>query len=63
MKIITTKNLKTKFILMILGLGYFTFFSSLDISPFLKGYVTIIPLQLLTLAFFFYRFYLHKQSR
>lgn len=63
MKTFTTKNLKTKFILMILGLGYFTFFSSLDISPFFRGYVTIIPLQLLTLAFFLYGFYQNRNSR
>jgi hypothetical protein len=38
----------------ILGAGCFTAFSALEISPFLKSYLAIIPLQVLALIYVWY---------
>ncbi len=55
MKSLPIKNIKTKFTLSALGFGYFIFFSGLDISPLFRGYITLIPIQLLVAIYFLYR--------
>ncbi|HEY9644199.1 MAG TPA: hypothetical protein V6C57_27140 [Coleofasciculaceae cyanobacterium] len=42
------------FLFVLLGAGYFSAFSQLDISPFFKSYLTIVPVQVLALGYFLY---------
>ena len=48
-------SLSTKIILALMGMSYFAIFSNLDISPFIRGYVAIVPVQILALFYIFYR--------
>lgn len=56
----TRKKLVFTTLFALLGAGYFSAFSQLDISLFLKGYVAIIPLQVFALL---YVLYLHWSGR
>lgn len=60
MKLLKINQLSVKILLIFIGMGYFTFFSGLDITPFLKGYVAIIPVQILAI---FYILYLYFKSK
>jgi hypothetical protein len=42
------------FLFVLLGAGYFSAFSQLDISPFFKSYLTIVPVQVMALCYFLY---------
>jgi lipopolysaccharide export LptBFGC system permease protein LptF len=57
---IKRKKLFGKILLGCLGMGYFVFFSSLDINSYFKGYVVIIPVQFLALI---YGLYLYCNER
>jgi len=57
MKTLKINNFKTKIILGGLGFCYFIFFSGLDVPLFLRGYVTIIPIQILAASYFLYRYF------
>ena len=48
------KNLLTKAMIALGGAAYFTTFSQLNIPLFIKGYVMIIPLQILALYYVLY---------
>lgn len=48
------KNLLAKAIIALGGAAYFTMFSQLTIPLFIKGYVMIIPLQILALFYVLY---------
>ncbi len=48
---IKKKKLLGAMLLAIMGMGYFTTMSSLDINFFLKGYVAIMPMQALALIY------------
>ncbi len=50
-------------LLFLLGMGYFSAFSSLDISIFLKGYIAIIPMQILALIYVIYLRWNHREVR
>jgi hypothetical protein len=39
-----------------MGMSYFIFFSNLDINPFIRGYVAIVPVQILALLYVLYRY-------
>lgn len=61
MKILKFNHWKTKVMLIFIGMGYFVFFSELNITPFLRGYITIIPLQILTVIYFVYLYGKNKK--
>lgn len=48
--------------LMLVGLGYFQLMSQLDIVFFFKGYVTLIPLQIATLIYFGYWYWMKPKK-
>ena len=54
------KGVSTKVFLIALGASYFSIFSNLDINIFLKGYLTIVPVQILALVFGVYLIYNKK---
>jgi hypothetical protein len=57
------KNKRTysKILLAVSGAVYLTTFSNLDINIFLKGYVAIIPIQIVAFAYAIYLVFLRKQ--
>ncbi len=57
MKILKFNKLSSKFLLVLLGIGYFSLFTQLDINPFWQNYVAIIPFQILALTYFLYRYF------
>lgn len=57
------KRTVTKASLATLGAVYLTTFSHLDLNPFIKSYVVIIPVQLLALIYGIYLIYTHTQSK
>ncbi len=57
MKTLKINNFTTKIVLGSIGFGYFIFFSGLDIPLFLRGYVTILPIQILAVSYFLYRYF------
>lgn len=61
MKILNNNKLTTKVIFLIIGMGYFSLFSQLNISPFLRGYIVIIPVQILTIIYFAYFYWKNKE--
>lgn len=54
------KKLAYTMLLAILGIGYFSAISSLEINSFLRGYVSIVPVQIGAIIYFFY---LRRSSR
>lgn len=38
-------------LLALFGAGYLNFFSGLDISPFVRGYAPLVPVQLVVLVY------------
>ena len=56
------KGVSSKVPFIALGAGYFSIFSNLDINIFLKGYLTIVPVQMLALVYGVYLIYNKKQK-
>lgn len=56
------KHTSSKLILAVLGAGYLTACSNLDINIFLKSYVVIMPVQMLALVYGIYLIYINKQK-
>ena len=54
------KRVSSKVFFVALGAGYFSIFSNLDINIFLKGYLTIVPVQMLALVYGVYLIYNKK---
>lgn len=48
------KTIAVMMVFTLLGAGYFSSFSQLDINVFLKGYVAVVPLQLAALLYILY---------
>lgn len=61
MKIINNHKMVYSTILFSLGVGYFSFFSSLELPIFFRGYIPIIPIQLFCLIYIF--LFLDKSNR
>ena len=57
------KRASNKVFLAGLGAVYLTAFSTLDINIFLKGYLTVLPVQILALVYGIYVIYHQKQKR
>lgn len=56
MKSLKINSVKTKLLLFILGCGYLTVFSNLDITyPFLKPYLVLLPVQIGLIFYFLLR--------
>ncbi len=51
-KVIFLKKNSLKFLLACCGFGYFVFFSSLEISPLIRGYIILIPFQIGVLIYY-----------
>ena len=56
------KRVSSKVFFVALGAGYFSIFSNLDINIFLKGYLTIVPVQILVLIYGVYLIHSKKQK-
>ena len=48
------KKLALMILLALMGLGYFSTVSNLEINVFLKSYISVIPLQLLAILYVIY---------
>lgn len=57
------RNTSSKVFFAGLGAVYLTAFSNLDINIFLKGYVVIVPVQLLALVYGIYVISTQKRKR
>lgn len=56
------KHTSRKVILAVLGAGYLTAFSNLDINIFFKSYAAIMPVQILALVYGVYLIYINQQK-
>lgn len=55
-------KLITKAVFVVGGFSYFMFFSGLDLPILLKGYATIVPVQILAVIYLMYQYW-HKQKK
>lgn len=62
MKSLLRRNLPAKAGFALIGLGYFQVFSHLDVNPFLRNYLLVVPLQLGALGYVAY-FYWQRRNQ
>jgi hypothetical protein len=55
-------KLITKAVCVVGGLSYFMFFSGLDLPILLKGYATIVPVQIFAVIYLVYQYW-QKQKK